>query len=246
MSRLAMIPVLAALACMAMPARSVAGPALPISPFAQRVIEREWGQSEDSVYVEVDVPGLKSEALATSLSAILPGAGQLYVEERSGWLFLTLEAAGWGGWWWYRHESHRLNDDAAGIAGPPDAAGSAWSYDRWVSTTDGDPGPVAQLYAVDRDAFYNAIGSDPAYAAGWSNAQAQVDFVTLRDRADERMRSSRGFSTALWFNHLLAAVDAMRAARFHNLPINRSVGLNIGHRRTGGAPAVAMAVEVKF
>lgn len=213
---------------------------------AQRTIEREWGLSDDSVYVEVNVPGLKSEALATSLSAILPGAGQLYAGERSGWLFTALEAAGWGGWWWQRRESNRLNREAGAIAGAPDDPSAGWSFQRWVDATEGDPEAIAALYAADREAFYNAIASDPAYGAGWSNPGAQLEFSTLRARADTRRESSRLYATALWLNHIVAAVDAMRATRFHNLPLRENLRVRVGSRGTYARPGVTVAVEVRF
>jgi hypothetical protein len=213
---------------------------------AQRTIDREWGLSDDSIYVEVDLPGYKSEALAMSLSAILPGSGQLYVGERSGWLFAALEAAGWGGWWWQRREADRLNGDAAAIAGAPDDPASAWSFQRWADATESDPGALAALYAADRDAFYNAIATDPAYGAGWSNAAAQLEFSTLRARADTRRETSRIYATALWVNHLIAAVDALRAARFHNLPLGENLRVRVGSRGARGRAGMTMAVEVKF
>src|SRR5262249_17143961 len=213
---------------------------------AQRTIEREWGPSDDSLYVVVDVPGLKSEPLATSMSAILPGAGQLYCQERSGWLYLAVEAAGWGGWWWYRDDAERLNDDGARRAGPPDQSGSGWSFERWSTATEGDPGNLAALYAADPHAFYNAIAFNPAYAAGWSDAQTQSTFGGMLDEADGRLRRSRVFSTGLWFNHLIAAVDALRAARFHNLPLRRNMAMRVQSRGTLTRPAVAMSLEVKF
>ena len=46
----------------------------PELTLAQRVIEREWGPSEDSVYVVVDVPGWREEAYAMGLSAAAPGS----------------------------------------------------------------------------------------------------------------------------------------------------------------------------
>lgn len=213
---------------------------------AQRTIDREWGLSDDSMYVEVDVPGLKSEALATSLSAILPGAGQLYVGEKSGWLFAALEAAGWGGWWWQRREADRLNRDAEGVAGVPDDPASGWSFQRWADATEGDPAALAALYSADREAFYNAIASDPAYGAGWSNPDAQVEFSALRARADTRRESARLYATALWLNHIVAAVDALRATRFHNLPLRENLRVRVGSRGTYARPGVTMAVEVKF
>jgi len=54
----------------------LAGASHPELIWAQRTIEREWGPSEDSVYVETDVPGWRSEGLALGLSAAVPGLGQ--------------------------------------------------------------------------------------------------------------------------------------------------------------------------
>lgn len=222
-------------------------PALhPPTLLAQRSIEREWGPSDDSLYRVVDIPGLKSEALATSLSAMLPGAGQLYAEERSGWLFLAAEAAGWGGLLWYRHDGHRLQDVSARVAGPPDQAGSAWSFDRWAEASGGNAGSLAALYAADPQAFYRAIGSDPSLASGWANESSHADFNGLRTRANARFGRARTYATGLWFNHLVGALDALRAARFHNLPLRQNVGMRIAPRGTAVGPAVAMTLEVRF
>ena len=62
---------------------------------AQRSIDREWGLSDDSTYATVDVPGWKSEGLAFTMSAVLPGTGQLYVGEDSGWYYMIAEAVLW-------------------------------------------------------------------------------------------------------------------------------------------------------
>ncbi|MEK7329450.1 MAG: hypothetical protein AAB290_01595 [Candidatus Eisenbacteria bacterium] len=226
--------------------RHVGGGSDPGGVLAQRVIDRLWGPSDDSIYVELDLPGWKSEPLAASLSAVLPGAGQIYTGEGSGWVYAAVEAAGWGGWWWYRHDARRLRDDAAGVAGPPDDPASGWSFERWATATESDPAEIAALYAADREAFYNSIASDPRYLSGWENGDARAQFSSVRIRADLRLTRSRLYSTGLWLNHLIAAVDALRAARFHNLPLSRSVGLKLDGRMERRGPAVAVALERKF
>src|SRR5262245_48812201 len=68
---------------------------------AQRTIDRTWGPSDDSVYVTVEVPNWKSEPLATTLSAVVPGSGQWYVGEKGNALvYAAIEVAGWSGWLW--------------------------------------------------------------------------------------------------------------------------------------------------
>ena len=226
--------------------RHVAGAEHPELVLAQRVIDREWGPSDDSVYVEVDLPNWKSEPLAASLSAMLPGAGQLYVGNRSGWMFTALEAAGWGGWWWYRHDGRRLRRDAAGLAGAPEDPASGWSFERWSLATEGDATEIAALYAADREAFYGAIVSDPRYLAGWENEATRTRFGSLRIRSDLRLSRSRAFVAGLWVNHLIAAVGALRAARFHNLPMTEDLGLRLDAGMQRGRPTVSLALERKL
>jgi len=213
---------------------------------AQRAIDRSWGPSEDSVYVTVDIPGWKSEPLATTLSAIVPGTGQFYTGEGMGWVFLAAEAAGWGGWLWYRHDAHRLRGDAGAVAGTPGDDASGWSFSRWASATESDPAEIEALYAADREAFYNSIGSDPRYQAGWDSDADRTRFSDLRIRADQRLSRAHVYSTALWINHLVAAANALRAARLHNLPLNRTIGIRFDGRMRHGGADVTLALERKF
>jgi len=77
---------------------------------AQRAIDREWGPSDDSTYRTVDVKGWKSEGLALALSSAVPGAGQIYTGEGSGWLYVVGEALGWAGRVITHHRGVQLRD----------------------------------------------------------------------------------------------------------------------------------------
>jgi hypothetical protein len=226
--------------------RHVSATTDPTRFLAQRVIDREWGLSDDSIYVEKEVVGWKSEPLATSLSAVLPGTGQLYAGRNTGWLYLAAEAAGWGGWWWYRRDARQMRDDAAGVAGSPDDPASGWSFERWATATEGNPAEIAALYAADREAFYDRIASDPAYQSGWESSEARARFVGLETGADQRLHRSRLFSAGLWLNHLVAAIDALRVTRFHNMPLNDFVQLKIDGRMARRGPTMRLALERKF
>lgn len=226
--------------------RWIAGESRPELLLAQRTIDRDWGPSDDSVYVEVDVPGWKSEPVAAGLSAVLPGAGQAYVGDGGGWVYAAIEVAGWGGWLWYRHDAAKLADQASGVAGEPVQAASGWTYDRWATATGGDPGAIAGLYAVDREAYLTAIGSDPRYAGGWSSEGTHGDFLNLRGRSDSRLHNSRIYATGLWINHLVAAANALRAARLHNLPLAGKVGMRVEPRMRAGRAGVMMTLVRKF
>jgi hypothetical protein len=117
---------------------------------AQRAIERSWGPSEDSVYAEVNVPEWKLEGLALGLSAVMPGAGQLYVGEGSGFWFGLAEVAGWTANRIYLHKAQTDRDRSARFSGDPADTASAWSFARWSAATGLDPSAIEQVWLRDR------------------------------------------------------------------------------------------------
>lgn len=202
---------------------------------AQRTIVREWGPSEDSVYVVVDLPGYKSEGWAMAMSGALPGTGQLYSGEGSGWWFLLGEIAGWTGRQLYLNKADRYAGDAARFVGDPHDSSSAWSFARYQAATGGATDYLETLWNVDRDAYYAALRRDSQYLRGFAGAQPSktlAAFVDLRQNRDRSLVRSRYVETALILNHLYAAWDALRAARFHNLPLRSREGtrLQLGQR----------------
>jgi hypothetical protein len=225
------------------------GGSVPTLVVAQRVIDRSWGPSEDSVYVEMEIPGWRSEAAALGLSAAVPGLGQAYAgESRRGLWFVLAEAAGWTANLLYRHRGHQLRDQASTYAGAPSDSQSTWSFARWAHASEGDPSELEALYNVDREVFYDLIASDPRYLAGWSGnpAETREYFSGLRRAAEARLRYARYAAVELWLNHVAAAVDALRLARIHNLPLRPNLSLNLKSGWGGGGPTLQAAVERRF
>ena len=215
---------------------------------AQRVIERSWGPSEDSVYVETNVPEWRSEGGALVLSAALPGLGQAYAgDSKRGLWFALAEAAGWVARQVYRNKADELRDIAARFAGTPSDSTSAWSYSRWARATQDNPAEIVALYSVDRESFYDLIGSDPRYLAGWDDPNGKRDhFRELRRDSDARFGYARVSSVGLWLNHLTAAVDALRAARKQNLPLLPNLELKVRSGWHRGSPTLTAAIERRF
>mgnify|MGYP003346943773 CR=1 FL=1 len=80
-----------------------------------------------------DLKGWKSEGLALALSGALPGAGEFYVGEGSGWMFLAIEVAGWFGRSSTRKKADDLRAQAAAFVGDPTDTSSTWSFERAAS-----------------------------------------------------------------------------------------------------------------
>ena len=226
----------------------VTGASQPRLVVAQRQIERSWGASEDSVYVELNVPGWRSEATAAVLSAAVPGAGQAYVGSKRAWAYAMAEAAGLAGHWYWRRRGHVLQNDAATYAGSPADPGSRWSFERWESATSGDATTLRALYERDRNVFYDEIAHDPALLAGWAGnaGTTRTTFSELRRNADARLRYARYSATGMWINHLVSAVDALRITRLHNLPLGRGTRLGFEGGWREGEPAFTAALGRSF
>jgi len=221
---------------------------VPRDWLAQRAIEREWGASEDSVYAEVTVAGWRSEPGALLASALLPGAGQLFVGEGSGWVYLAGELTGWT----LRALAVRRADDREGefaaLLGDPYVGSSGWSFDRYTAATGGDVSWLESLWVSDRESYYLALAREPGLVAGFAgDAQATLDsYRGLRDERDDALSRRRTLEVLLMVNHLVAAWDALRAARFHNLPLRRSLPVQLGTEWQDGEPRWTAALVRRF
>lgn len=216
---------------------------------AQRAITREWGPSEDTTYVVVEVHDYRSEGWAMLFSAAVPGTGEFYVGEASGWLFLAAEAAGWTSRALFRKDGRDRRDEAQRYAGPPGAPSSNWSFSRWNAATHGDTLALQQLYAGDREAFYHLIGFDPRYKDGWVSApfDAVRDFYQVTEKKYQRAYKRARYATGgIILVHIVSALDALRAAREHNLPLDRNLRLKLRGSIDQDGGSMAVALERRF
>ena len=214
---------------------------------AQRVIDRDWGLSDDSVYVEKEIAGWRSEGAATAMSALVPGSGQVYNQERWRALwFAVAEVSAWTARTLLHRSADDARDAAAHLAGVPSDSASAWSFSRWEHATEGSAANLQQLYAADREAFYDLIAGDPRYAAGWDATASQEHFIERREASERRLHGARFSESMLWVNHVVAAVDAFRLARIHNIPLGSSLGVRVKSGWRHGGPVLTASIEGRF
>lgn len=226
----------------------VASDSKPTLLLAQRTIEREWGPSDDSIYVVHEIPEWRSEGGAMVMSAAIPGLGQAYAgEPLRGLWFALVEVAGWVVTGVHVNRAGDLRDAAAAYAGAPSDSNSTWSFARWEKATSGNPADLEALYAGDPESFYFKIGADSVYQAGWNDPSESRDyFNSLRKISDDRLRVAHASEVVLWINHLVAALDALHVARIHNLPLQRQLGLQLKGGWSHGSPTIVATIERKF
>jgi hypothetical protein len=216
---------------------------------AQRAIDREWGPSDDSTYHEVDVPGWKSEGAALMLSGLAPGMGHLYLGESGGWAFALGEVAGWMGHWYEVHQARKDWSQLVTFMGDPNDPNATFSFERYRDTSHHDSSALEQLWAADHAAFYREVSGNPIYRDGFpmvNATESEADLNALLSQHDDASRRQWLFDAALWANHLLAGLDALRAARSHNAPLREGYHLDVGERWRNGEPELHAALVRRF
>lgn len=212
----------------------------PELALAQRTIDRGLGTpapSPELMYPEGEVGGFKSPALATGLSALVPGTGQLYSGSNRGYLFLGIEAVVLASVVTLNSKADNKRDEYFSFVGDPNSAGSRFSFERFAATAP--PAEVERLrgmYERDQREFYDAVTMDNSFAAGWDNPNARFDAGTLSAESDSYAKKSNTAFYVLIANHLVSAVDALNLARFNNFALRENLTvklkLNPGFRRS--------------
>lgn len=213
---------------------------------AQRSIEREWVTGDDPAARASMLPGGRSEPGAMSLSALLPGSGQLYVGEKSGYAFMLAEALGWAGLFYFDSRADEQYHSATTAAGAPGDSASAWSFQRYANATGEDPARLEHLYSADPSSFWYAVAKDDRLAAGWDSGDSRTSFSDQLVHSNDLRHHAGQFTGFLWLNHLVSAADAFRAARNYNFPLQRNLELKTKASLNRGRPEVAMTLVRTF
>jgi hypothetical protein len=192
-----------------------------------------------------DRPPVRKPGVAFLLSALVPGAGQLYNGNRRGYLFLGIEAASWFGRISYLDAADKKEEDYRAFAD------RHWSYPRF-SDTAGEDGC---LWTAEADSFiqaaregdpaeyYEEIASEDTYRCGWDDFSEHYDpanpdrlsprraeYREQREKATQLKDRASLTVAALVLNRIVSAVDAFRVARSRQ---REASGLRLESRLTG-------------
>ncbi len=176
----------------------------------------------------------KSPFLAFALSAVVPGAGELYTGDKWGLLNTAAEVGFWVG---YAHYTNQADDERVEYEAYAD---NHWGYDRWgdwYETTGWvaiQPADLFETYAdgspVKNHHYYEKLGKYPWAQGGWDDFQDeyQVDLKTVtyspnhlayldmrREKNSLNDKATRCVVAAM-VNHAFSGFRAALLARSHN------------------------------
>lgn len=167
------------------------------------------------------------------LSAILPGAGQLYNGDQRGYVYLGVEAATWFARFSYLDAGNRREGEYESYAR------RHWTFARYRGS-DGEPGcnwtssndsVLVMFFNRDVQQFYEEIGKYDKYRCGWDDFAESYDpgndrslsphrktYRGMREQSNDLLNNARLALAASVVNRVVSAVDALRTARGRQRP----------------------------
>ncbi|MDZ7266161.1 MAG: DUF5683 domain-containing protein [candidate division KSB1 bacterium] len=191
----------------------------------------------------------RSVVRAAILSAVLPGAGQIYNRSYlKSLLFLGMEAGAWGAYAKFTRSGNRKTDAFERFADQHWSEGRYWdSIDRAFGCSPGDRACERQKerenfshYLPDskNQTYYENIGKYDQFNAGWDDSisgeilqrdsQNRLLYTTMRREANEQFHKATLSSSLAMVNHLVSMAEAAFAA--HKFNQTQARGASIGMR----------------
>ncbi len=176
--------------------------------------------------------------LPALMSAVVPGAGQLYNGSLlRGLGYLALEVTGWTARTSFRNGVDDKRNELSSFAD------RYWDYDRYHRVA---PSPdscetyscPSDFWSADRDSTIRAEEAQDgdrfrehltrdSYACGWAGPQSRQLYRALWDDRED-LDSAKSFTTRMIFlNHLVSAVDAFIEARRFKVKLGASTDLGL-------------------
>ena len=162
------------------------------------------------------------------LSAILPGAGQLYNGDDRGYLYLGIEAAAWFARLSYLDAGSRKENEFERYADVH------WTLNLYRASngvlganyTQENDSLIVEFFRRDRQQYYEEVGKYDKFRAGWDDWAATYDpandralspnrahYRKMRQQSNELLDRARLALAAVLVNRVVSGVDAFRTAR---------------------------------
>ena len=197
-----------------------------------------WGLDERQVEAESTVvrpEGWKSPRKALLLSALIPGAGELYAGSKwKAAVFLAAEVYAWTTYSVYHKKGSEKEDEFEAFA---DAHWSEQEYWEAIAREAGlDPSDIDALREYERNTYshslheqkdqqyYEMIGKYNQFNAGWDDTDTHRGrdsknreiYEDMRAEANKFFKRATMGATIAMINHVVSAIDAAWTTVYHN------------------------------
>ncbi len=178
-----------------------------------------------------DPAPVRAPGVAFLMSAVLPGAGQLYNGNQRGYLFLAIEAGAWFARSSYIDAGNKKEGEFEAFAR------RHWDYDRFRDSAGSDgclwtaeaDSLIRAYESGDLEQYYEELATSDLYRCGWDDFEANFDpdnpdvlnprrddYRSQRAKSND-LKDKAGFALGVMvLNRVVSAVDAFRVARSRN------------------------------
>lgn len=226
-SRGSLVPILAALAVLAIsPTTSVASllDFQPDSPMEILLAQRAIADSssvpatppilEPAVEPGSALPPQKSVGKAFLMDLVVPGTGHLYAGNKRGWAYLGMEAAAWVAYLHYHDLGKQKETEFEAYAD------AHWDYARWISACGCQNSPedslILNFHQNNKQQYYEDIGKINTYWSGWDSSPTleTKDFYRgIRAHSNNFLKDAHIAIVGAFVNRIVSAADVLHTMK---------------------------------
>ena len=190
---------------------------------------------------------VKNPSVGILLSAVLPGAGEMYAGSwLKGSLMLVAEAALWYGYVSFNHRGDEIEDEFHAYAD------EHWSRQRWEASYDPSHGATHSLPDTKTQQYYEMIGKYDQFMTGWDDyVEGGPHLTPNRDyyeglRHDSNIQFRRATTCVMFSmgNRILSVFDT--AFTIRKLNRQAEAGLRVGMDRINGEAVPTLSLRIAY
>ncbi|RKY85985.1 hypothetical protein DRP98_01515 [candidate division KSB1 bacterium] len=208
----------------------------------------------------VQLPSYKSPKKALMLSALLPGAGELYAKSRlKSLVFFSIEVAAWVSYVYFYKDGKRQEDQYINYA---DQNWSREVWENWWNIVPEDEKKTTfaseTLPDTKTQQYYEMIGKYDKFNAGWNDVQwttwqegykntsgRRLYYMDLRYWSNRALKYATAATMIVLANHVISALDAAWTAHRHNQS-QAPVAIQLRYVQWEGQPQMVAELTLKW
>jgi hypothetical protein len=180
--------------------------------------------------------GSPSRIRAFLYSLILPGSGEYYAGSRTmAKIFFSSEVLLWATYFGFRYYGHLRKEDYIAFAEAHARVNpSGKDHDYWVNIENFDNIHAYNETRLQQRRLDEIYPDNSDYAWQWDSTRSRLEYERIRISSDNAYSRSTFVLGGVVLNHLISAIDALRAARSRQNPDPNRMRVGVSPLPSGG------------
>ncbi|MBN1231866.1 MAG: hypothetical protein JXA60_00740 [Candidatus Coatesbacteria bacterium] len=180
-------------------------------------MDKEFGLMPSQSILDIEEISNQSKSIPKAMlfSMIIPGSGELYCNNDSGYFFMMLELGLVGSYFIYHKKGLDKQIEYRKFGD------RHWNKERYKENAEaqGDEEAMekeADLPSEKDSRYYDMIGKEDAFSYGWDSDKSRQDYNSKMDESKNQLKIASICVGVTIINHVFSAINALRSTKRFN------------------------------